>query len=117
MDEEKKKEKRLLPADYLRKIKYESLDNTTKELEEQKRGRFFEFPEDMKGRQFQEREFLVFYFDDVEDYKITLAHFEIPSAAVSHPELNAKELARMVKRENARKGMRRKNGRKNTGRK
>ena len=43
-----KKEKRYLPSDWSRKVKYESLDDTPKEIE-QSRGRFFEFPEEMKG--------------------------------------------------------------------
>ncbi len=92
-----KKEKRLLPGDFQRKIKYDRLDETQKEIE-QSRGRFFEFPEDLKGEQFQDREFLVFYFDDEADYKMVLNHFEIHTkAAVSHPELDTRRLIKMVK--------------------
>ncbi len=93
----KKKEKRLLPGDFQRKIKYDMLDETQKKIKPSQ-GRFFEFPEDLKGEQFQNREFLVFYFDDEVDYKIVLNHFEIHTkAAVSHPELNTGELIKMVK--------------------
>lgn len=98
MEENKRnKEKRLLPGDYQRKIKYESLDDTPKEIE-QSRGRFFEFPEDLKGFQFQDRDFLVFYFDSPEDYNLVLKYFEIPTkGAVSHPEVNTKKLIQMIK--------------------
>jgi hypothetical protein len=47
-----KKEKRYLPSDWLRKVKYDSLDDTPKEIE-QSRGKFFDFPEEMKGYQFE----------------------------------------------------------------
>ena len=94
---DKKKEKRLLPSDYQRKIKYGSLDNTPKRIE-RTQGRFFEFPEDMKGFQFQEREFLVFYFDVPEDYEIVREFFEVPTkASVSHPELDTEKLVRLVR--------------------
>jgi len=92
-----KKEKRYLPSDWSRKVKYESLDDTPKEIE-QSRGKFFDFPEEMKGYQFQDRDFLVFYFDLKEDYEDVLRCFEIPTkAAVSHPELDTDKLVRMVR--------------------
>lgn len=93
-----KKEKRLLPGDFQRKIKYDKLDDTPKEIE-QSRGRFFEFPEDLKGHQFQDREFLVFYFDDEDDYQMVRGWFEINTkSAVSHPELNTESLIEMVRK-------------------
>ena len=91
-----KKEKRYLPSDWSRKVKYESLDDTPKEIE-QSRGRFFEFPEEMKGYQFEDREFLVFYFDTKGDYEVVRECFEIPTRhPVSHPELDTAKLVRMV---------------------
>ena len=91
-----KKEKRYLPSDWSRKVKYESLDDTPKEVE-QSRGRFFEFPEELKGYQFEDREFLVFYFDTKEDYEVVRKCFEIPTRHyVSHPELDTAKLVRMV---------------------
>lgn len=94
---EEKKEKRLLPGDFQRMIKYEELDNTRKELEQNKFG-FFQFPEQLKGEQFQDREFLVFYFDDEADYKAVRAFFEVHTkTALSHPELSTDKLIELVK--------------------
>jgi hypothetical protein len=94
-----KKEKRLLPGDFQRKIKYEALDNTEKEVEPLT-GRFFDFPEDFKGFQFKDRDFLVFYFDREEDYQVVLKHFQIlKKAAISHPELDSTKLVDMVIKE------------------
>ncbi len=95
----RKKEKRLLPGDYLRKIRYDKLDDHPKDIEtEINIGRFFDFPEDVKGVQFEDRDFLVFYFDDKKEYDIVLKYFEIPvKSAISHPKLNTTELVDMVK--------------------
>ncbi|OQC75332.1 MAG: hypothetical protein BWX44_00063 [Spirochaetes bacterium ADurb.Bin001] len=94
------KEKRLLPGDWAKKIKYDQLDNVPKEIEvEQSRGRFFDFPEEIKGHQFEDREFLVFYFDNKEDYETVLKFFEIPTNhTVSHPKLNTNKLVKLIKR-------------------
>jgi len=98
-DKDASEERRLLPGDYQRKIKYESLDDTPKDIE-QVRGRFFEFPEDLKGAQFHDRDFLVFYFDTPEEYELALKYFGAPSkAAVSHPEVNTKKLIRLIEGE------------------
>lgn len=92
------KNKRLLPGDFARKIKYDSLDDTPKDMIKQKRPSFFQFPEDLKGFQFQDREFLVFYFDDEESYNLVKDFFEVPTrAAVSHPELNTIKLVELVR--------------------
>jgi hypothetical protein len=51
----------------------------------------------MKGYQFEDREFLVFYFDTKEDYEVVRKRFEIPTRhPVSHPELDTAKLVRMV---------------------
>jgi len=90
----------MLPGDYSRKIKYESLDNAPKRL---RRGsndklKLLTFPEDLQGEQFQERPFLVFYFDDEADYATVREYFECPTHhAVSHPELDAQRLAELVR--------------------
>ncbi len=94
--ENDKKEKRLLPGDFQRKIKYESLDDNPKEIE-QSRGRLFEFPEDLKGFQFEDRDFLVFYFDNKEDYTTVLKQFGIAKRGLSHPELDTDKLVKLVK--------------------
>lgn len=95
---EQKKEKRLLPSDFQRMVKYEELDNTRKELEQSGFTGFFQFPEDLKGEQFQDREFLVFYFDDEADYKAVRAFFGVHRrASLSHPELNTQKLIQLVK--------------------
>ena len=68
------KSERMLPGDYSRKVKYDSLDNTQKRI---KHGgedalKLLHFPEDLRGEQFKERPFLVFYFDDADDYMTAL---------------------------------------------
>ena len=94
------KSERMLPGDYSRKVKYDSLDNTQKRI---KHGgedalKLLSFPEDLRGEQFKERPFLVFYFDDADDYQLAREYFEIPThKAVSHPELDANRLVALVR--------------------
>jgi len=94
------KSERMLPGDYSRKVKYDSLDNTQKRI---KHGgedalKLLHFPEDLRGEQFKGRPFLVFYFDDADDYQLARKYFEIPThKAVSHPELDANRLVALVR--------------------
>jgi len=91
-----KKDKRLLPGDFLRKIKYEKLDNTKKDIEKRP-FKFFEFPEDLKGEQFKDRDFLVFYFDSKDDYEIVKEYFQLhESSTASHPKLDTGALVKLV---------------------
>lgn len=92
-----KKGERMLPSDFLKKIKYDSLDNTEKKLEEQ--DGFFVFPEDLKGNLDKGvRDFLVFYFDNTEQYEIVRKFFEVKSHRKSHPELDSVALYKLVKK-------------------
>jgi hypothetical protein len=97
MERKSKKSKRLLPGDYQKKIKYNALDDTTKDV--QSPDGFFNFPETLKGNQQQnEREFLVFYFDDKKQYKAVREYFEIKTTShVSHPYLDSKKLFGLIK--------------------
>ena len=99
------KEKRLLPGDFQRKIKYDSLDNVPKAIEQNQLPSFFQFPEDLKGFQFKDRDFLVFYFDDPKDYAMVRDYFEVHTkSALSHPELNSDALVNVVRWAKERKG-------------
>jgi hypothetical protein len=93
---------RMLPGDYQKKIKYDALDNTEKQVK--KSGGFFNFPEKLKGSQDQNKlEFLVFYFDNVEEYEAVRAFFEITTTLHTvHPKLNSKLLYSLVKKETER---------------
>ncbi len=94
-----KKHERMLPGDYQRKIKYDALDDTDKNIKKQ--DGFFQFPEAVKGSQDQnEKEFLVFYFDNKKQYKIVRRFFEIVSnERLSHPQLNSRKLYALVKKQ------------------
>jgi hypothetical protein len=88
--------RRLLPSDFR---KYLALSNTEKVIDESggRRG-FFQFPKELKGAQdFNIRDFLVFYFDDKEDYEIVRKFFEKKSHATAHPILDEKKLADIVR--------------------
>jgi hypothetical protein len=86
---------RMLPGDYQRKIKYDALDDTTKQVK--KPGGFFNFPEKLKGSQDQkQRPFLVFYFEDADQYKAVRQFFELKSTSHSHPELDSVKLFELV---------------------
>ena len=92
-----KDHERMLPGDYQRKIKYDRLDNTDKQLK--RPGGMFHFPEKLKGSQDQNKlEFLVFYFDNVEEYNAVRAFFEIATTLHTvHPKLNSKLLYQLIK--------------------
>ena len=87
---------RMLPGDYTRKLKYEALDDTKKDV--QSAEGFFTFPEALKGKQeTHQKDFLVFYFDDSEQYKEIREFFEIESNIKrSHPKLDAAKLYDVV---------------------
>lgn len=96
----------MLPGDFQKKLKkereqnhYHDLDDTEKKL--QKLKGFFNVPENIKGEQdIGELEFLVFYFENKQDYELVREYFEIQhSAAKSHPNLDTEKLVRMVKNE------------------
>lgn len=91
-------EKRLLPGDYQKKVKYEALDDTEKEI--QKQEGFFTFPEGLKGSQEQgEQDFLVFYFNNKKQYEAVREFFEVKtSSARSHPILDSNKLHRLVRK-------------------
>jgi len=91
-------EKRLLPGDFARALhKYHQLSDTEKELEEYPG--LFIVPKELRGDQdFGVKDFLVFYFDDHEEYELVKSFFEIPTrASISHPKLDSKKLAEVVK--------------------
>lgn len=90
-------DRRLLPTDFR---KYLSLFNTEKVIDKNFSGRrgFFSHPEQLLGKQdINIRDFLVFYFDDKEEYEIVRKFFEKPSHARSHPILDEKKLVSMVR--------------------
>ena len=87
--------KRLLPSDFTKV--YKAVDDGDKQIIEQQTSTMFNFPKDMLGNQdVGEREFLVFYFDDPDDYKLVRQCFEKASKARSHPVLDEKKLVTMV---------------------
>jgi hypothetical protein len=93
----KKLNKRLLPGDFTKYIKYDSLDETEKDVVKPKG--FFNIPTDMKGVQIPDRDFLVFYFDDHKGYKEVLEYFEIEkNKSLSHPKLDSEKLIKLVKK-------------------
>lgn len=94
------KHERLLPGDFQRKLKYEALDNTEKEIQEQEG--FFTFPESLKGDQDKgQRDFLVFYFDDKKQYEIVREFFDKKSPHCrSHPDFDSIKLYRLVRKAN-----------------
>ncbi len=95
MKKQDRSKERMLPGDFQRKIKYEKLDTSDKDVKPP--GGFFKFPEDIKGFQFKDRGFLVFYFDSEEDYEMVRAFFEDTTAhAPAHPELATAKLVRLV---------------------
>jgi len=98
MSSDKKLNVRLLPGDYTRKVKYDALDNTEKDV--QKPEGFFTFPEAVKGKQDTPvKDFLVFYFDDHTDYELVRAYFEIASKMkISHPKLDSIKLVELVRK-------------------
>jgi hypothetical protein len=108
--EKKKKipvKKRLLPGDFQKLVKasneeYDQLDNTEKMLEFP--DGFFTFPEELKGEQdVGEKEFLVFYFDDKDDYQLVLSFFKkTVKNRVSHPVVDTYKLVELVKKEGRR---------------
>lgn len=92
-----KNKERMLPGDYTKKLKYDRLDETAKDIEKPKE--FFTFPETTKGNQdLNQKEFLVFYFDDKEAYQLVREFFEIKSRHVrAHPKLDSDRLIDLVK--------------------
>jgi hypothetical protein len=100
MEEDLKKrdrsKERMLPSDFLHKIKYDSLDDSDKEIISPEGG-FFKFPEDVKGQMFKDRDFLVFYFDSEPEYEMVRTFFEnTMSNAHSHPDLITAKLVQLV---------------------
>lgn len=96
---ERLKGKRLLPGDF---NKYLSLEDSEKRISAGSGTKsFFSFPEDLKGVQdIGVRNFLVFYFDEKEDYEIVKRFFEVTSRkSKSHPILDEKKLADLVRAE------------------
>lgn len=93
-----KEHERMLPGDWQRKSKYDKLDDTEKQIQQQ--DGFFTFPEDLKGTQDQnEQEFLVFYFRNTEQYEYVRNFFEIVThSKLSHPKLNSNKLYKLVKK-------------------
>ncbi len=91
------KEKRLLPSDFSRKVKYDGLDDHPKNVARPNTPKFFHLPEDLEGDRFADREFLVFYFDNQDDYKLVRNFFETrKKAALSHPDLDTVKLVNLV---------------------
>ena len=86
---------RMLPSDYTRFLK---IDNLEKRL--QAAPGFFTRAETIKvATNIPQREFLVFYFDNHDDYLLVRKFFEkTGSKQRSHPELKSGKLARMVRR-------------------
>jgi len=96
----KKFKERMLPGDYIRKVKYTSLDDEAKELDQQTHGGFFTFVDELKGVQHPDRPFLVFYFDNEEDYQLVREYFELKNTgAKSHPDLDSVKLVNIVSNE------------------
>lgn len=87
---------RMLPGDWSRKVKYDALDNTKKEVK--RPDGFFTFPEAMKGTQdTKQKDFLVFYFDDNDEYKVVREFFDLKAKGkLSHPKLDSKKLYDLV---------------------
>lgn len=94
--EDRSKERMLQKDFYKEKKHYGKLDNVDKNPA---RGRgFFTFPEDISGVQnINDRPFLVFYFDDKEDYETVRSFFDMKGKARSHPLLDSKKLAKLVR--------------------
>jgi len=86
-------EQRLLPSDYTKLL------NTDKDIRAQKKG-LFTLPEDIIGEQdIGDRKFLVFYFDDDDDYEFVRDILENKHSKMrSHPDLHSKKLVRFLKR-------------------
>jgi bifunctional DNA-binding transcriptional regulator/antitoxin component of YhaV-PrlF toxin-antitoxin module len=90
----KRNKERMLPSDYTKFLK---LDNLQKKLQSAKG--FFTLPETVKATAaIKERDFLVFYFDNHDDYLLVRKYFEKHSQVRSHPELKTNKLVRLVKR-------------------
>ena len=91
---DKKVEQRLLPSDYTK------LRNTQKDTRQPRSSGFFTFPEDVVGIQnIGDRKFLVFYFDNDEDYDFVKTLLEkTGSKTRSHPDLNSRKLVRLLHR-------------------
>jgi hypothetical protein len=73
-----------------------TLDDTPKDIEDP--FGFFSFPQDFKGRtDFGKRKFLVFYFDDAEDYDRVLKYLgDHTKRFNTHPQTDTDKLCRMV---------------------
>ena len=87
---------RMLPGDWSRKVKYDALDNTKKKVN--RPDGFFTFPEAMKGvQETKQKDFLVFYFSDNEQYKVVREFFDLKSKGkLSHPKLDSVKLFELV---------------------
>jgi hypothetical protein len=97
---------RLLPGDFQKYLKkkraeslehYHQLDDNEKNLEQPKG--FFTIPEKLLGEQdMGEMDFLVFYFDNHDDYALVRSFFERASnSSLSHPKLDSSKLAEVVR--------------------
>jgi len=77
---------------------YGKLDKTEIDLEERKG--FFDVPEQVQGKTDRgPRDFLVFYFDNDEDYETVLNRLSIKnSKARSHPDMDGHRLAELCRR-------------------
>jgi len=102
---------RMLPGDFQKFVKaerakndeeehYLTLSGTDKKVK--RPAGFFPDPAELLGEQdVGERQFLVFYFDNKEDYAMALKYFAKPSKVKnqSHPNLDEQKLVQLLKNE------------------
>ena len=88
---------RMLPSDFTKWCKEQARLGDTPKNPKGEFG-FFVLPENLLGKtDHGDRRFLVFYFDNEEDYGVVLDALGLPGKARSHPSLNSQALVDLIK--------------------